>query len=275
MSLRGRHVIDRIKRRVSRYIKLPCPPYHNPVYWEGVYDKLESEDVYEWGGLTLEENLLQHDYTLRIQEGVASNQKNIGMTLSTTFGDAIRVQPGCKEEQKILLLGCGNSKLGEDMAEHGWRGPLLQVDVVSRVLETTAQRCSSYVEEGIMDFIEDDATQLSAMDDNSIAAVVDKGLIDALFCADQYQQVQQIMGSVHRTLVPGGIFCLFSFSQPEFILPHLLPPAPLMGKPLIWKDAQVRELDSILMYRFQKDDARKKQIVPRGMKKRSPKRRRQ
>jgi SAM-dependent methyltransferase len=255
MSLRGRHVIDRLKHRVSGWLKLPCPPYGNTKYWDGVYKTLGPNDVFEWGNATLKDDLLEYEYRILDPDG------NEAIMLSSTFSEAINVDPP-EMDKTILLLGCGNSKLGEDMVEHGWRGPLIQVDVVSRVLDTMAERCASLVEQGVMDFVHDDATELSAFDNKTIDAVIDKGLVDALFCADNYKQVESICNSVHRVLKPGGIFCMFSLSRAEYVLPRVsLPHDDSMEVPK-WKDIQVRQLKSILMYRFQKNDETKRQRGP-------------
>lgn len=255
MSLRGRQVIDRLKNRVSGWFKLPCPPYGNTEYWEGLYNKLGPSDVYEWGSLTLEHDLFRYNYKLLERSGASDPA-----ILTSSFGEAIGVAPS-EAEKSIILLGCGNSKLGEDMAEHGWNGPLFQVDVVSRVLDTMSDRCSDLVEQGVMDFVQDDATELSAFDKNSIDAVIDKGLVDPLFCADCYSQVEDVLKSVHRVLRPGGIFCLLSFSQPQHLLPRLS--VGDCDETCDWKDVQIRQLESILMYRFQKnEDATKRRRGP-------------
>lgn len=254
MSLGGRRFIDRMKARVGTWLKLPCPPYGNVRYWDGVYKSLGPQDVYEWGSTTLHDNLLQYTYTMVPLD--ASNDATTPKTITSTFSEAIGVDPddNDNEDKPIILLGCGNSKLGEDMAEHGWRGPLIQVDVVSRVVDTMAQRCAPLVEQGVMDFVEDDATQLSAFDDGHVDAVIDKGLVDALFCADDYKQVEGVVSSVHRVLKPGGIFLLLSLSQPEFLMPKIL-----TEHERKWKDVQVRQLESILMCRLEKDDGTSRQ----------------
>jgi ubiquinone/menaquinone biosynthesis C-methylase UbiE len=88
-------------------------------------------------------------------------------------------------------------------------------------------------------------------------AAIDKGLLDALFCADEYEQCTEIMNSVLRVLQPGGSFCIFSFSRPEFLLPKLVP---LQEHALYsarnrrehghWDDLEMKELERILLYRF-------------------------
>lgn len=251
MSLRGRHVIDNIKTRVGTWLKLPCPPYGNPRYWYGVYKSLGPYDVYEWGSTTLTDSLLEYEYQLL--DSSAAPTSNIAPTtkVTSTFAEAIGVNPEDSTDKPIILLGCGNSRLGEEMAEHGWRGPLIQVDVVSRCIATLAERCAPLVEDGTMDFVEDDATHLSAFDDNQVNAVIDKGLVDALFCADEHDQVKDVVSSVHRVLKPGGMFVFFSLSQPKFLMPQMLPKIESQKE---WKDIQVRQLESILMYRLEKDD---------------------
>ena len=41
MSLRGRYIIDRIKKAVSKHLRMPCPPYGDPVYWDRAYMSCE------------------------------------------------------------------------------------------------------------------------------------------------------------------------------------------------------------------------------------------
>ena len=61
-------------------------------------------------------------------------------------------------------------------------------------------------------------------------------------------------------LLPESYFVLLSFSRPEFILDKLLvvPPAGSQyraNRDRMWADVKLRELDSILLYRFQKAGA--------------------
>jgi ubiquinone/menaquinone biosynthesis C-methylase UbiE len=141
------------------------------------------------------------------------------------------------------------------MVEHGWNGPIVQVDVASRVIESMSQRCQEQQRKGDMLFVQDDATVLSAFHDDKATAVFDKGLLDALFCADEYQQCFDIMSSIHRVLQPGGVYAFLSFSRPQFLMDKiLLPPGHEKRKGPVrnWANIQIRQLDTILLYRFQK-----------------------
>ena len=94
-------------------------------------------------------------------------------------------------------------------------------------------------------------------------AVVDKGLVDALFCADRPDMMVQIMNSVHHKLKLGRVFIFFSFSKPEYLLKHTRKQQGTSQDILIsqkhdddvkWQSVDVWELDQIFLYRFVKCD---------------------
>lgn len=300
-------MIDRVKAAVAHRFKLPCPPYGMPTYWEGVYQKLGPDDVYEWGSTSLKD-VMNYQYnsmvyakevqkfgfdqtgTLNLSQSDAEGGDRQVM-VETTFGETIGVPPESNAERKskVLLLGCGNSKFGEDMLTipGGWysqeeggngqpRTTIIQADVSQRVVSTMSNRCAPFVANGSMELVQDDATSLTAFEDGTIDAVVDKGMMDALFCASRPDILMQVMKSVNRVLIPGGIYGFFSFSRPEFLLKQLLEPVDgkddepedvILGlkkrrgrkyavnaNKVLWRDVQVRALENILFYRFEKAD---------------------
>jgi len=316
MSLRGRWLIDYFKQRsfLGKYVSLPCPPYHDPSYWEGVYRQFPTntdDSFFEWGNLsyrdlqTYQYQLLPIRNDLLLGHGnqndtttPTTNEPAHAETISTTFEETIKSSSFDTSQTldddffTILMLGCGNSRFGQDIlqAEDNQRQQqrqqqtgrpkrILQVDVSSRVMESMTQRCRAYQQAGRMQFIQDDARVLSAFESASrkapspdqeetvlrVDAVMDKGLVDALFCSHndkrstssaQQHPCFQVLQSVHRVLQPHGIFCLLSFSQPEFLLPTLLGRdvhnESVSSSSSQWQDIQVRQCDSILLYRFQK-----------------------
>jgi ubiquinone/menaquinone biosynthesis C-methylase UbiE len=247
MSLRGRYVIDRIKKALSNHVKLPVPPYGEPSYWDAAYKSFGPQDSFEWGDVDLSD-LASYEYqTLEWDKPDSSFSEKI----ATTFGKTLSVESNAEKDEPILMLGCGNSKLGEDMIQSGWRGPIIQVDVSSRIIDSMSQRCGSLISNGHMNFIEDDATELSAFRNGMINACVDKGLMDAVYCAEEYDQCMSILKSVNRVLKPGGVFVFLSYSRPEFLLPNLALSNHDWNKPS-WDSIQVQELPQIILYRFQK-----------------------
>lgn len=247
----GRRLIDRFKNNFRKYVRLPSPPYGQPSYWNLVYKDFDPNHVFEWGNLTLEESLLEYEYRVR---NLMNNTKDNEMKTeksSTTLAETLNVDLH-DESKSIMMLGSGYSKLGEDMAQHGWRR-IIQVDIASKAISDVSERCTS-MDKDVMEFIEDDANTLTAFGSTTIDAIVDKGLVDTLFLADELTQVRDIMKTAHRVLKPKGVFCVFSLSQPEYLLPNLLDThvSWQLDPDLPWQPMEVRELSSFLLYRFQK-----------------------
>jgi ubiquinone/menaquinone biosynthesis C-methylase UbiE len=298
MSLRGRYIIDRIKRAVGHRIRLPVPPYGDPNYWEGAYQSFGPEDdAYEWGDVSLSD-LLEYPYKSVVTWDNPMNSKRRGwipaassssssspsdtLMTTTSLAETLGIYPHAATDESILMLGCGNSKLGEEMIQQGWRGPIIQVDVSSRIVEAMSLRCATLLQQGDMNFVLDDATELSAFRNNMVHACLDKGLIDALFCAEDYDQCSSVLSSVYRVLKPGGCFVCLSFSRPEFVLPKVIPSMTTTttttaattksssmasyyqrhssrgrtggtsSSSVLWETIQVQESNRIMLYRFQK-----------------------
>jgi SAM-dependent methyltransferase len=308
MSLRGRHIIDRMKRAVGSYIKFPVPPYGDFGYWEDVYSRLSPDEVHEFGRFSADDLLTYQcrSRTLIVPDvltGVAHHRQRqhqqldnwlpdpqspqLQMTLRDMLGltSTHPLPPNGNEaerkeqEEPILVLGCGNSRFGEQLlvdpqhADGGGRcrGPILHVDISSRVIHDMSLRNQHRSNDLI--YVQDDAAVLSALSTQAVMAVVDKGTIDAIFCTDDYETCWNIVMSAHRVLRPGGVFCCFSFSRPEFLLPKILLPSsssssssssfhtsndPKHWRRLeqMWEYIQVQQLDFIYLYRFVKTTPR-------------------
>ena len=270
MSLRGRYIIDKIKATTAKHFRLPCPPYGDPGYWDAAYASLGPEDTYEWGDVSL--NDLVNSTYRRVEwdphRGTSHTSKELKQ--STSFADLFGMTRNGGENEAIVVLGCGNSRLGEQIVKHGdWRGPVIQVDVSGRVIESMSQRygIAELIAQGKMSFVQDDATELSAFRDASVDLCLDKGLIDAIHCADDDEcQLEKILRSVGRILKPGAVFGFLSFSRPEFLLPKLMKNEVTGVRRKLWIDMQVNELDTILMYRMRKatDSCQHKQLRHRA-----------
>ena len=183
MSLRGRYIIDRVKRAIGGTFSLPVPPYGEAEYWDAAYRSFGPADSYEWGNVSLDELM---EYEHRPIDWATGKPANFKATRS--LAETLGVQPNADKDEPILMLGCGNSQMGEQMISAGWRGPIIQVDVSARVIDSMSQRCGPLIQQGHMNFIQDDATQLSAFRNSMIQACLDKGLIDAIFCANEFDQ---------------------------------------------------------------------------------------
>lgn len=243
------------------------PPYGDPSYWDAAYGSFGPQDSFEWGDVALQD---LSEYDMHLWDPRDNDKKSTSESTSTwSLAQTLNIHPHADQDEPLLMLGCGNSRLGEEMVDAGWRGPLIQVDVSSRVVDAVSQRCGHYIEKGHMNFVQDDATELSAFRNAMISGCVDKGLMDAVFCADEFDQCARILKSVNRVLRPGGVFCFLSFSRPEFVLPKIMDVnvnphednhqdqdfysrKNNLNRTNLWEDVQVQELSKIMVYRFQK-----------------------
>jgi hypothetical protein len=309
MSLRGRKFFDVLQHHPSSLLnasrfRLPCPPYHTADYWERIYKDMDAEDVLEWGGFDLLNGLLQFRYEtlLHYGNGVDRLLQNRGQhkhkqnrgEITSTFAECMGIsqlstpedaiaryieqqQLDHNRNEAILILGCGNSKVGEQLLMKSFVGPILQIDISSKIIQLMSQRYEKYMSGTSvkrMELIVDDARKLTAIGPDSVGGgVVDKGLIDVLHCSmgmipsttdtknenndDDNNPIKQIVDSVHRVLQPSRPFIFFSRSEPEYMLQRTLGADHSNRNNNIqkkWKDIQVHkvvDLD-VLLYRFVK-----------------------
>ena len=123
----------------------------------------------------------------------------------------------------ILMLGCGNSSLSQDMYSDGFTD-IVNVDYSDVLIQRMSLKYPH------MRWIVDDVQKLEFIPNESIDVCLDKGTMDALMCdkgdvwdpspeliEDCRKEVDQVM----RVLKPGGTFIYITFGQPHFRLRHL------------------------------------------------------
>ena len=265
--------------------------YHDASYWDRLYKDMSSDDVHEWGGFDMQSGLMQLQYErmLHYTNGINQikeyeNENESGSVHTASFAECMDVNQYNTPEQaieqyqenqsnnineSIILLGCGNSKVGEQLMINSFVGPVLQLDISSKIIHLMTQRYEKYLTKTSvqrMEFIVDDAKDLTSLSPDSIGGgVLDKGLIDVLHCSSGMMHdnegdtnpIRQIMNSVHRVLQPSRPFIFFSRSEPEYIFKRTLGTVQIeldMEIERKWKDIQVLKLVDldILLYRFVK-----------------------
>lgn len=293
MSLRSRRFFDALQHhpssllRASRF-RLPCPPYHTPEYWERIYKDMESDDVHEWGGFDLQNGLMQFQYEPVLHVDPNAKEPQEGTVHTTSFAELMGVsQLSTPEEaieryeelqsndqnETVLLLGCGTSKVGEQLLKNSFVGPVLQIDISSKVIQLMTKRYQRYLDGASvkrMELIVDDARGLTALSPDSVGGgILDKGLVDNLHQSTGEitegggsgdNPIRQIVDSAHRVLQPSRPFVFFSRSDPEYILRRAFGTAQweseIMAGGRGWKEIEVRKLVDwdLLLYRFVKAD---------------------
>jgi EEF1A lysine methyltransferase 4 len=159
------------------------PNYGDPEYWEKRYEEQKGK-TFDW----------LEDY---------SSLKPIIKELVDPSG-------------KILILGCGNAELGEEMCADGYTS-ICNIDISPIVIQQMRDRT---MERSEMTWWVMDVRALS-FDSNSFDLAIDKSTIDALLCGDDaYLNVAKMTKEVQRVLRPGGVYMAISYGIPDTRLDH-------------------------------------------------------
>ncbi|PAV19595.1 S-adenosyl-L-methionine-dependent methyltransferase [Pyrrhoderma noxium] len=134
------------------------------------------------------------------------------------------------KSSRILMLGCGNSKLSEDMYDDGYQN-IVNIDYSSIVIEQMKERHGET--RSSMEWHEMDIRDLK-FDDNSFDVAIDKGTMDAMMTAkgdvwdppehvinDCNKEVDEVLRVLKKT---NGRFIYITFGQPHFRKRYLTRP---------------------------------------------------
>lgn len=110
----------------------------------------------------------------------------------------------------VLNLGCGTSRLSEDMYDAGWK-EITNVDISS--VAVAKMRDRNHVLRPQMLWLVADATDMSAIPSNSFDLVLDKSTFDAIAAARNAANVVKLLAEVSRVLKVGGVYLLISLNK--------------------------------------------------------------
>jgi len=130
---------------------------------------------------------------------------------------------------RILMLGCGNSTLSEDMYDDGYKN-IVNIDYSPVVIERMRARNHNRPE---MQWLVMDIRDLR-FEDNSFDVAIDKGTMDAMMTAkgDVWDPPQQVIDDCSKEVdevlrvmrKDGGVFLYLTFGQPHFRRRYLTRP---------------------------------------------------
>ena len=126
-------------------------------------------------------------------------------------GLAVVVQKHIKKNVDVLVVGCGNSRMGADMIDDGYRY-IMCVDVSLVVIK---QMIEAYKDSGHggLKFIHGNACSLEFPDESFDAAIA-KATMDVLMCGEgSTSNVFAMCHEVSRCLRPGGVFFIVSHDK--------------------------------------------------------------
>ncbi|OMJ67947.1 hypothetical protein SteCoe_34760 [Stentor coeruleus] len=160
------------------------PNYGNPEYWKKLYEEQQGK-TYDW------------------LEGYKTLKPIIKTLINPT--------------SKILILGCGNAELSEEMYLDGFHN-IENIDISEAVIQQMASRCHHMPE---MKWKIMDVRDLE-YPSNFFDIAIDKGTIDALLCGtNSYLSVARMTKEVQRVLKVGGVYMVVSLGVCDSKLEHL------------------------------------------------------
>lgn len=118
------------------------------------------------------------------------------------------INANISRDSKILLPGCGNSRLGPDLYNDGYHN-IDNVDFSPVVIEQMKELFKDIP----MNWLVIDIKNMD-YPDNTFDVVFDKGTLDALTCGEDYETNMKIAVSEYtRVVKPGGYIYIVSFGQ--------------------------------------------------------------
>ena len=123
-----------------------------------------------------------------------------------------------KPNHRILMVGCGNSRLSEEMYDDGFRN-IHNVDISSVVIQAMQEKNARRDE---MTWEVMDCTHMEPLKSSSFDVVIDKGTLDAILCgSSSTASAEQMCSECARVLKDEGVFILISYGQPESRIGYL------------------------------------------------------
>jgi len=154
-----------LRRAAARVMRaLPKPPYAEARYWDKVYaDTFGAQGALEWG--TPPEQLLRYQYVDEHGERARPGSAGAAATAHARPHGASRCGAVCRDVRRpapapapgavcegaladhapkdadVLVVGCGNSQLSEELATRGWDpARIVSVDFSASSIEQAAGR---------------------------------------------------------------------------------------------------------------------------------------
>ncbi|XP_028248155.1 EEF1A lysine methyltransferase 4-like isoform X3 [Glycine soja] len=106
---------------------------------------------------------------------------------------------------RILMVGCGNSVMSEDMVKDGYED-IVNIDISSIAIDMMSRKYEHIPQ---LKYLQMNVRDMSLFPDESFDGVIDKGTLDSLMCGtDAPISAAQMLAEVCRLLKPGGTYIL-------------------------------------------------------------------
>ena len=137
-----------------------------------------------------------------------------------------------QHDNEILMLGCGNSRMSEQMHEDGYPN-ITNIDISQTVIDMMTEAYKEKLPN--MPFMKMDAKNMSEFETGKFDAVIDKACFDAILCGDNSgPNSEAMLNEVYRVLNPGGVYICITYGVPEKRVNYF------MKKEFDWKKTELK-----------------------------------
>ena len=121
------------------------------------------------------------------------------------------ISENVQKDSKVLMAGCGSSRLSEDMHDDGFTD-IANIDVSRVVIDQMKAR---YQDRPQLSWTAMDVTSLEHPDE-FFDCVIAKGTVDAILCGEgSTANMAEMCKEVSRVLAPNGVFIIVSYGAPD------------------------------------------------------------
>jgi len=118
-----------------------------------------------------------------------------------------------KTSDRILVVGCGSSRLSEDMFHDGFTN-ITNIDISPAVIQGMKQKHSDHPLGNSYKLL--DVSQMSEFLPASFDVVIDKATLDSILCGEgSVSNCDKSCNEISRVLKPGGFYLLVSHGDPD------------------------------------------------------------
>ncbi|XP_020087647.1 methyltransferase-like protein 13 isoform X1 [Ananas comosus] len=120
-----------------------------------------------------------------------------------------------RRSHRLLLVGCGNSVLGESMVDDGYQD-IINIDISTVVIEAMQQK---YKDKPALKYLKMDVRDMAGFESNSFDGVIDKGTLDSIMCGhNAHENATKMLEEVARVLKDKGVYILITYGDPSYRL---------------------------------------------------------
>merc|ERR1712028_113470 len=123
-------------------------------------------------------------------------------------------------ESRVLMVGCGNSRLSEEMYEDNIKD-ITNIDISDTCIVDMKKRCVAMED---MRWHTMDVLKLP-FNEGAFEAVIDKGTMDSILCGEgSTKNVAVMCKHISRVLKPGGAYIVVLYGQPDYRMNYFAKP---------------------------------------------------